>query len=95
MSPLATFDTVEQQIEVGEMRHDDHLRLKMGLPKWFKEDNDQGISGEWGTAVWYSICFSLKSREDLNKVEVESSVRTKRPTSSKIDGNSWHGYVTK
>jgi len=36
-----------------------------------------------------------KSREDLNKVEVESSVRTKRPTSSKIDGNSWHRYVTK
>jgi hypothetical protein len=44
MSLCHRIDTVEQQIEVCEMRHDDHLRLKMGLPKWFKEDNnDQGI----------------------------------------------------
>ena len=58
MSPLATFDTVEQQIEVGEMRHDDHLRLKMGLPKWFKEDNDQGISGVMVEQYFY-CCLNL------------------------------------
>ena len=70
---------------------------KWGSPNGLKRTTM--IRGYEGNGVPHFDHFGIrnfkKSREDLNKVEVESSVRTKRPTSSKIDGNSWHRYVTK